>query len=114
MLNTLSSDAFPSHNCYFLPAIKHANFGRAMGGLSVYVKNNMLNSIKRIYDECEIGIILKIDKSLLKLNNDLIVMFIYLPPAGSPFYTGRTLRSIQLLVTIGYNGRSKCPYRRAY
>ena len=60
--------------------------GRAMGGVSVFIKQKFASFIKRICSDCEFGIILRIDKAMLDLVTDCVFCAVYFPPIGSPFY----------------------------
>ena len=42
----LFENLFPSHQCLFCPAIKGSKFGRAMSGVMVYIKNELMNYVK--------------------------------------------------------------------
>ena len=79
---------------FFLPAVKNAKRGRGMGGMSVYCRNEIVKYIKRIDEKCAIGIILNIDKSFTYTNENVFLMFIYLPPLESPFYSDKEVKGI--------------------
>lgn len=53
-------------------------------GVSVFVNKTLSNRAHRIYNDCDIGIVLKFD-DLQGLNKNLVKLFTYLPPMGSPF-----------------------------
>ena len=96
-LEDLSNNAFPSHVCYFLPAEKVSRHGRAMAGLSVYIKPSFATHVKRIWDNCSFGIILSVDKTVFNTQKPLILAFVYLPTMDSPFYNNKLYRGIKLL-----------------
>ena len=77
--------------------MKNAKRGRAVGGMSVYSRNKIVKYIKRIDEKCTIGIILNIDKSFTYTNENVFLMFIYLPPLESPFYLDKEVKGIFLL-----------------
>ena len=83
--------------CHFKAATKSSLFGRAMGGVIVLVKQCYSNHFKRINDDFSAGIILKAEKSLFDLQNDIVMIFTYLPPLNSPFYLNKSSKGIFLL-----------------
>lgn len=94
--NTETSNILSSHKCFFLPAAKHADYGRGMAGMSVYVNKKIVNFIEPIYLESELGIAFKFLKNYTGFVKDVILYFLYLPPADSPFYTFKTARGLRL------------------
>ena len=85
-----------SHVVYSLPAEKQSKYGRAMGGMSVYIHRDVSKYITRINTDCKIGICLKMNK-LVCGDMDTIIMFAYLPPVNSPFYANKNFKGIELL-----------------
>ena len=79
-------DVFNDYFCMFCPAKKEKKFGRAMGGIAVYLKNYLKNYITRLVSDCTFGVFMKIDRMMFGADKDIILSFIYIPPFGSPFY----------------------------
>lgn len=91
------TNIFPTHHCLFCPAVRSSRFGRAMSGTIVYVKNELMKYVKRLYQECNFGIFLLFDKTVFGLDKNIVICFIYLPPDHSPFYVNTDLSGIALL-----------------
>ena len=68
-----------------------------MAGLVVYIKKTLSKYVKRIGEEAAFGIFLTIDKALFQSEKDVLLCFVYLPPAGSPFYAQYHFVGIDLL-----------------
>ena len=77
---------FPNHKCLFCPAVRSSQYGRAMSGIAVYIRNSLVQYFKRLTSDCRFGIFLEADKQLFSLEESLLLCFIYLPPDNSPFY----------------------------
>ena len=75
----------PNHKCLFCPAVRSSQYGRAMSGIGVYIRNSLVQYFKRLTSDCRFGIFLEADKQLFSLEENLLC-FIYLPPDNSPFY----------------------------
>ena len=90
-------DGFNDYFCMFCPAKKEKKFGRAMGGIAVYLKNYLKKYITRLVSDCTFGVFMKIDRMMFGADKDIILSFIYIPPFGSPFYKTEELSSIDLL-----------------
>lgn len=82
---------------YFCPAIRNSTRGRAMAGIIIYYRNEYQRYISRIYEECDFAIFLKVDKTSVRLLEDLIICFAYIPPINSPFYEGKDNSGVDLL-----------------
>lgn len=88
-LQTLSDDIssmFSGHIRIFVPEKKLSRFGRAMGGIILFINKTYEKYIRNIEISCEFGIFLQVKKEFLQLDKDLILSCMYLPPQGSPFY----------------------------
>ena len=75
-------------------ATKVAKHGRAIGGISVFIKSIYKSFFTRIELDCTFAIFLKCDRSFLNLDKHLIFSFVYLPPNGSTFYQDKYLSGI--------------------
>lgn len=82
------------------PATKKPKYGRAMSGVMVYVQHELMRHVKRLYQECDFGIILLFDKILFCHDKNNVVCFVYLPPEHSPFYDGREIVGISMLENL--------------
>ena len=78
-------DKLKNFICYYVPGRKYTKQGRAGGGILVLVAKRIANFVKCI-DKSGIAIYVNIDKYLCNMHNDLVLVFAYIPPEGSPFY----------------------------
>lgn len=102
-LQTLSDDIssmFSGHICIFVPAKKLSRFGRAMGGIILFINKTYEKYIRNIEISCEFGIFLKVKKEFLQLDKDLILSCMYLPPQGSPFYDELQINGMDLFEDV--------------
>ena len=86
------SSHFPEYNIFCCNAKRSIVGGRSMGGVIVFVKACFAHLITRISPNFEYGVLLKIDKSLLKLSTDCLFTSLYIPPENSPFYANAAHR----------------------
>ena len=77
---------FFSHFCELNPAVKLSKYGRASGGVAVYVTNTLKTQVNRKNNDFKFGVIFTVCKSILKQTFDLVLMCIYCQPQGSPVY----------------------------
>lgn len=82
---------------FFLPAIKQSKHGRAMGGIAVFVKQSLSNSVSRINKDNTVSVQLKFDTQSWIARKPKIFVFTYLPPVNSPFYQNCNLKGFELL-----------------
>ncbi|WAR13316.1 hypothetical protein MAR_027496, partial [Mya arenaria] len=76
---------------------KIARRGRAMGGMSVYIRKTIMQYIEHINFDFKIGIILKINRRFMNIENDTLLLFVYLPANESPFYNNIPVKGIHFL-----------------
>ncbi|MEW8542874.1 MAG: reverse transcriptase family protein, partial [Candidatus Thiodiazotropha sp.] len=93
----LVENILPSHTCYFCAAIKTKSLGRAMAGLTVYVRTSLSQHVKRIKSQCDFAIFLQLDKIIAKTDKDIVFCFPYIPPETSTYYDNKQLKGISLL-----------------
>ena len=72
--------------CELNPEVKLSKYGRASGGVAVYVTNTLKTQVNRINNDFSFGVIFTVCKSKLKQTFDLVLMCIYCQPEGSPVY----------------------------
>ena len=71
-----------------------------MSGVIVYVKSELMKYVKRLYNECDFGIILQFGRGLFGFDKSTVVCFIYLPPDNSPFYDDNDTDGIGFLENL--------------
>ena len=81
-------DLLPDHVCYALHGKRRSNFGRTPGGIAVYIRNTLSTYVKHLITN-EFAIYFRIDKLHFGLNNDILLVFVYVPHEGSSFYHER-------------------------
>ena len=77
------SDCYTS---YWSNAIKLSNHGRHSGGVLVLVRNSLNGQIRVIEHSNDFTVALKADKDVFGLENDLVIIAVYIPPKDSPYY----------------------------
>ena len=65
---------------------KTSKYGRCPGGVVVYIKNSVLEGIKRISTDFRFGVVFMFDQAYFCLSKNLILLCLYLPPEGSASY----------------------------
>ena len=90
------SNLFPNHFSIFCAAKKVSKFGRAMGGIIVFIKKQYKQFISEINVACTFSIFVTCKKTMFGYDKDLLLAFTYLPPQGSPFYDNKAMNEIAL------------------
>ena len=90
------SNLFPNHFSIFCAAKKVSKFGRAMGGIIVFIKKQYKQFISEINVACTFSIFVTYKKTMFGYDKDLLLAFTYLPPQGSPFYDNKAMNEIAL------------------
>ena len=85
------------YTCELLNAVKLHKYGRAMGGIAVYIKKHIAKYIKRLNVDFSHGIALEICKTYTNLDFDIILLCVYIPPEGSQRYNNEDLNGIVIL-----------------
>ena len=85
------------YTCELLHAVKLHKYGRAMGGIAVYIKKHIAKYIKKLNVDFSHGIALKICKTYTNLDFDIILLCVYIPPEGSPRNNNEDLNGIVIL-----------------
>ena len=82
------SHLFPLYTAFVSPSIKltDASTGRLSGGVALLVRKQFARFIKQIHVEYDYCVVIQLSKELLGLNNDCILLGIYLPPSNSIYY----------------------------
>ena len=67
---------------------KQRNVGRFSGGVTVFVRRELieLRIISRIFDNCNDSVNLLLNEEYFRLENDVILLFVYLSPEGLTVY----------------------------
>ena len=100
------TNLFPDYTCIFCAAQKQktkkktkktARYGRAMGGIIVFIRNEFKQYFSEIDISCNFEIFNKCSKTLFNLEKDTVMAFTYLPPSRSPFYEQYQQSDIVLL-----------------
>ena len=69
-----------SHDVFSNLGKRRSRFGRASGGVAVFVKKKHVKFIKQIYHDFEYGIILLLNKGHFGLHRDIIYIYMCLSP----------------------------------
>ena len=73
---------------YLSPAIKYSYMGRRAGGLLLLVKKRLEMFVSKIELSAEHILALKISKELIHSDQDVVVVFVYIPLQGAVHYRG--------------------------
>ena len=71
--------------------------GRSMGGVVVFVKSCIAKLAKRICPDFEFGVILLFDKTVFKIDKDVLILLVYIPPQNSSFYSTTSVSCFEQL-----------------
>ena len=74
---------------------KRRNYGS--GGISIYIKNNIVNGTSVIHGESSDCMWVCLKKSFFQLEEDIYICFIYIPPVNSTFTNSQENNSFELL-----------------
>ena len=88
---------FADYIYIFCAAKKTARYGRAMGGIIVFIKQEFMEYFSEIDIACNFAIFIKCKKELFEVEKDILMAYTYLPPHGSPFYEQYEQSDILLL-----------------
>lgn len=82
----IDTTVFDGYRCFISPAIKLSDRGRRSGGIICLVKESVLNFIKPIECSYDNMLVFKLDRELFSTEKDILLLCVYIPPAGSPYY----------------------------
>ena len=88
---------FADYIYIFCAAKKTARYGRAMGGIIVFINQEFMEYFSEIDIACNFAIFIKCKKELFEVEKDILMAYTYLPPHGSPFYEQYEQSDILLL-----------------
>ena len=77
---------FTGYDKYVSPAVKLSHHGRRSGGVLLLVRKCFSKLIERVdimYDQM---IVVKFAKTLFNTTHDVLLICVYVPPQGSPYY----------------------------
>ena len=77
---------FTGYDKYVSPAVKLSHHGRCSGGVLLLVRKCFSKLIERVdimYDQM---IVVKFAKTLFNTTHDVLLICVYVPPQGSPYY----------------------------
>ena len=88
-VDSVPESLFPNHTVFSCPGVKltQSTHGRLCGGVAVLVRNCLASKVERIDLEADNIVAVKLHNSLLDLNNDCILLGVYLPPENSQYYS---------------------------
>lgn len=87
---------FPNHFSIFCAAEKVSKFGRAMGGIIVFIRKQYEQFVSEINISCNFSVFIPCKRTLFGYDKDLLLAFTYLPPHGSPFYDNEAMDEVAL------------------
>ncbi|WAR29251.1 hypothetical protein MAR_002819, partial [Mya arenaria] len=90
----------PGYFCYFCPAKKSLKAGRNMGGVAIFIKDYLSQYISRVCEDFIYGILIVIDKGIFCPDKQILLVSLYNPPQGSPFYTDKTVSGLSEFETL--------------
>jgi len=95
---------------YISPARKLSRQGRRSGGVIVLVKKEVQKHVCEITTVLQNAIVLRLSKALFSVEKDIIGVFAYVPPQGSPSYESslddgvNDIEKCLLILSQRYNG----------
>ena len=85
-VETFQSSLFPEHTLFCCPALKLSTQGRRSGGVVVLIRTKLLPLVRQLDCKHDNMLLFVIDKECFGLLKDVLLMCVYVPPAGSPYY----------------------------
>ena len=85
-MDKFEATCFSGHEPGYLPAARFTKTGRPSGGVVFLVKNEFLSYVKRVKVESINFGAFVISKSLFHCDKDVLYVFSYIQPEGSPYY----------------------------
>lgn len=85
---TFPSSLFPDHDVFVVPGVRLSESvtARLSGGVALLVRKEFSRYVEHIEIEYDNFIAMKVDGQLVGSSADLILLGVYLPPSGSPYY----------------------------
>ena len=80
-------NAISGYKCFSSFNEKRSRFGRHSGGVSIFVVNHLAPYVKRVLRRSQNVVLITIDKTILRLNKDILLCAVYVPPERSPMYS---------------------------
>ena len=77
---------------FVAPAKKLSHFGRNSGGVLLLIKKSLEQYVKEIHSDCGNAVAVRINKSLLKSDKDIVLVGCYIVPEGGPLYESTQLK----------------------
>ena len=77
---------FEDFHVYHSPAIKLSRRGRRSGGVAVFIKKTLVPYITQITCEYDNMVCVKISKTAIGTDKDVLFVSVYVPPYQSPYY----------------------------
>ena len=72
--------------CETINAVKFRKFGRASGGIAVFIRTDINFKVTRVEEKFLFGIFLKFESNCSQIQTDIICCFCYIPPQYSTRY----------------------------
>ena len=85
-VETFQSSLFPEHTLFCCPALKLSSQGRRSGGVVVLIRNKLLPLVRQLDCKHDNMLLFVIDKECFGLLKDVLLICVYVPPTGSPYY----------------------------
>jgi len=90
-------DVLENYICYSVKAKRYSKYGRASGGIALYIKGKYGRGVTRICDNFMLAVIVKLNADVIGLAYDIILVCAYIPPEGSVAYECNDENGIELL-----------------
>ena len=71
------------------------NCKRTSGGLSAIIKSEIADHVTCVHTDSPFVLWLKVDKSILNKQNNLVIGTVYIPPEGSPYSSRDAFDEVQ-------------------
>ena len=85
-VETFQYSLFPEHTLFCCPALRLSTQGRRSGGVVVLIRTKLLPLVRQLDCKHDNMLLFVIDKECFGLLKDVLLMCVYVPPTGSPYY----------------------------
>ena len=84
-VETLRSSLFPEHTIFCCLALKLSTQGRRSSGVVVLIRTKLLPLVHQLDCKHDNMLLFAFDKECFGLLKDVLLMWVYVPPSGSPY-----------------------------
>ena len=85
-IERIEDNVMKDYKCFSSPAKKLSERGRRSGGIVCCIKDKIVNFFQPLPCQFDYALAFKISRLLFSTDKDIVLVCVYIPPAGSPYY----------------------------